>query len=60
MLRVIVRTSDTGAAAHVGGPVEVSVRTFDIEAADLEQFLRDGQCGKAGSEECDWECPRRR
>jgi hypothetical protein len=23
-------------------------------------MMRDGQCSKAGSEECDWECPRHR
>ena len=22
-------------------------------------LMRDGQCTKAGSEECDWECPNR-
>lgn len=34
---------------------------FD-DAFDEDEFLdcamgRDGQCGKAGSEECDFECP---
>jgi hypothetical protein len=42
MLRVIVRMSDAGAAAHVGGPVYVEHRTFDIEAVDLEAFMRAG------------------
>ena len=43
MLRVIVHSADCGAAANVGGPVHVSHRTFDIEAAALEEFLRDGR-----------------
>jgi hypothetical protein len=28
-------------SANVGGSVETSWRTFDIEAAELEQFLRE-------------------
>ena len=33
----------------------------DEEFLDYECGMRsDGQCSKAGSEECDWECPRSR
>lgn len=39
-LRVIVCESDAEAAAHVGGPVHVAYRTFDIEAPELEAFIR--------------------
>lgn len=40
MLRVIVRAKDASAAAHVGGPVDVEYRTFDVDAYGLEAFLR--------------------
>jgi len=39
-LRVIVRTFDASAAAHVNAPVEQGLQTFDIEAAELEAFMR--------------------
>ena len=39
MIRVIVRSADRGAAANVGGPVDVEYRTFDIEVPELESFL---------------------
>jgi hypothetical protein len=33
----------------------------DEEFLDYEcGMMHDGQCSKAGSEECDWECPRSR
>lgn len=41
MLRMIVRTVDTGAAANVGGPVSVTWRTLDVHAPELEALLRD-------------------
>ena len=40
MIRIIVRAKDAGAAAHVGGPVDVTHATFDVEAPTLEAFLR--------------------
>lgn len=40
-LRVIVTTSDATAAAHVGGPVNVTHKTFDIEAPEVEAFMRE-------------------
>lgn len=41
MIRIIVRTVDIGPASHVGGPVTVAHRTFDIEVPSvLEEFLR--------------------
>jgi hypothetical protein len=38
-----------------GHPVDCDccASEFDIDCA----MGPDGQCGKAGSEECDWECP---
>lgn len=39
MLRIVVETCDAGMAANVGGSVHRSVRTFDIEAPELEAFL---------------------
>jgi hypothetical protein len=46
MIRIIVHTQYLDAAAHVdGAKAEHSYRTFDLEAADLEAFLR----GKVGS-----------
>jgi hypothetical protein len=36
-------------------------RDWDEEDGDYEDcgLMPDGQCLKAGSEECDWECPYR-
>ena len=36
-------------------------RDWDEEDRDYEDcgLMPDGQCLKAGSEECDWECPMR-
>ena len=39
-LRVIVRSVDEGAAAHIGGPVDVDYKTFLIVAPSVEEFLR--------------------
>ena len=41
MLRIIVRTDDANQAAHVGGIVHASVRIFDVEAPEVERFLRE-------------------
>lgn len=41
MIRIIVATTDACRAAHVGGPVEVSYRTFDIDAPKLEAFMAE-------------------
>lgn len=38
-IRIIVQTTDRTAAANVGGPVDILVKTFDIEAPELEAFL---------------------
>lgn len=43
MLRIIVATTDAERAAHVGGPVEVSYKSFDIEAPQVEAFLSAGK-----------------
>jgi hypothetical protein len=39
MLRFIVRTTDSGAACHVGGPVHTSHNTLDYDLPALETFL---------------------
>ena len=41
MIRVVVETCDAGMAANVGGSVHRTLRTFDIEAPELEAFLRE-------------------
>jgi hypothetical protein len=41
MIRLIVQTAEAAMAANVGGPVQVSYRTFLIELADLEAYLRE-------------------
>jgi len=41
MLRVIVRTDDAAMAANVGGNVLTSVKTIDIDAPQLEAYLRE-------------------
>ena len=40
MIRVVVQTCDAGMAANVGGSVHSSIRTFDVEAPELERWLR--------------------
>lgn len=50
MLRIIIRTTDAGTAAHLGGPgtqIDVSFKTFDVSAPDVEDFLR--QWNRPGS-----------
>lgn len=39
-IRVIVQTCDANMAAHVGGPVETTFATFEIDAPALESYLR--------------------
>ena len=41
MIRVIVQTDDANMAAHVGGSPHTFHKTFDIESADLESYLRE-------------------
>lgn len=52
MIRIVVRTADRAAAANVGGPVDESIRTFDLMSAvdgdmlrqqleALEKFMRE-------------------
>jgi hypothetical protein len=41
VIRIIVRSSDCGAAANVGGPVYTDYRTFDVDIPELEEFLRE-------------------
>ena len=41
MIRVIVETCDAQMAANVGGSVHTTFRTFDIEAPELDRFLRE-------------------
>ena len=42
-IRIIVQTCDASMAANVGGPVDTSFNTFDIEAPELEEFLRSNR-----------------
>ena len=39
MIRVVVQIADACMAANVGGPVMTWIKTFDIEAPELEQLL---------------------
>ena len=42
MIRLIIRDTDYGAAANVGGYVETRFKTFDVELpADVEAYLRE-------------------
>ena len=42
MVRICVTVADAGMAANVGGPVQVTMRTFDVENAELESLLNIG------------------
>ena len=39
-IRIICRMTDAGAACNVGGPVYVEFKTFVVEAAEVEEWLR--------------------
>lgn len=41
MIRLVVRTDDAGMAANVGGNVDTSYKTFDVDLPEVEAFLRD-------------------
>lgn len=40
-IRIIVTTTDAGAAANVGGPVHVTHKTFDVQAPEVEAFMAE-------------------
>jgi hypothetical protein len=40
MIRIVVQTDDASMAANVGGSVHTAIRTFDIDAPEIEAFLR--------------------
>ena len=39
MIRIVVHVSDAGMAAHVGGPVQTWIKSFEVDAPDLEAFM---------------------
>ncbi len=41
MIRVICRDVNIGAAANVGGPVDIEHRTFDVELTAIETWLKE-------------------
>lgn len=41
MIRIICTEVCRGNAAHVGGPPEVTCKTFDVEVPEVEQWLRE-------------------
>ena len=51
MIRVVVQTCEFGAAVHIGGSVEQSVKTFDIEAPELEAHLGEYEDAKRKASE---------
>jgi hypothetical protein len=52
-LRIIVRTDDAGMASNVGGSVLSEFKTFDIDAPELEAFLRE-YTGRSKTGTCFW------
>ena len=40
MIRLVARLQDTGAAINIGGNVETTLKTFDVDVPALEEFLR--------------------
>lgn len=42
MIRLIVRVDDASMAAHVGGSLHTTYRTFDIEHTEIEALLTGG------------------
>lgn len=49
MIRIICCENEHTAAVHVGGPVQISYRSFDIEAPELERWLDAYLGSKANS-----------
>lgn len=41
MIRIVTREINIADAAHVGGPVQETLRTFDVSLPDVEIWLRD-------------------
>lgn len=41
MIRIVVQTCDCGMAVNIGGSVESSVKTFDVNLPELEAHLRE-------------------
>ena len=39
MIRILCRVAYRGAAAHVGGPVDLEYKTFDVELPEVEKWL---------------------
>lgn len=48
MIRVIVKTSEFGDAANIGGHVVETIKTFDIEAAEVEKYIQAKNFGLNG------------
>ena len=48
MIRIAVTVADAGMAANVGGPVQISLKTYDIECPEMESLLREGARGNTG------------
>lgn len=40
MMRLIVRVVNVGSAVNVGGPPDTTFKTFDVDASDVEEFIR--------------------
>lgn len=50
IIRLIVTTNDHTLAANIGGPVEITQRTFDVLApSELVKFLEEGKAAKYSS-----------
>jgi hypothetical protein len=47
MIRIIVRSIDEAGAIHLGSPVDISHKTFDVELPEVEQYLQEF-AGKSG------------
>lgn len=41
MIRIIIRETNYADAAHVGGPVLESFKTFDVELPQVESYLAE-------------------
>jgi hypothetical protein len=41
MIRLICSETDAAQCAHVGGPVTITHKTFDVDIPELERWLRE-------------------
>ncbi len=50
MLRVVVQNTDYGVAGNIGGPVENTIKSFEVACPALEAYLKKYEDDKAAQD----------